>query len=436
MGRYAKPEKKALSSVAYIDQGSIVEIQAVVPAVSQAQIDAIVQTVNQNIDLSTKVDKVTGSALVPTTEIAKIHASGSDNQDLSNLVVKVTGSSLVADSEIAKIHASGSDNQDISNLQPKETGKGLSTNDFTTAEQTKLSGIEAGANNYTHPANHAPSVITQDASNRFVTDTEKSTWGGKEAGGAVASHESSYTHANIATAYNHSQASHAPIDAVSLAAVKGDADVASAISLKHSNSLDHTSGTDQGLDSGGANAVTAAQTKIAYTHSQAVHAPSTAQANADITKAEIEAKLTGQITTHSHAVSTWKTGIATKNINDASTTQNIAHGLGRTPVFVRVTAHAAYAAALSMVVSGSYDGTNHAGICLCSAEGTTTALIDNIYSSTVAELGFTAATGTNPYTGANRQTGVITVNGTNIIITWTKAGTVASNTVNILWEVC
>jgi hypothetical protein len=31
---------------------------------------------------------------------------------------------------------------------------------------------------YTHPTNHAPSVITQDASNRFVTDAEKATWNG------------------------------------------------------------------------------------------------------------------------------------------------------------------------------------------------------------------------------------------------------------------
>lgn len=34
---------------------------------------------------------------------------------------------------------------------------------------------------YTHPANHAPSVISQDASNRFVTDAEKATWNGKQA---------------------------------------------------------------------------------------------------------------------------------------------------------------------------------------------------------------------------------------------------------------
>ena len=40
---------------------------------------------------------------------------------------------------------------------------------------------------------------------------------------------------------------------------------------------------------------------IAYTHSQAAHAPSNAQKNSDITKAEIEAKLTGTITSHNHS---------------------------------------------------------------------------------------------------------------------------------------
>lgn len=40
--------------------------------------------------------------------------------------------------------------------------------------------------------------------------------------------------------------------------------------------------------------------KIAYDHSQSAHAPSNAQKNSDITKAEIEAKLTGIITSHTH----------------------------------------------------------------------------------------------------------------------------------------
>ena len=39
----------------------------------------------------------------------------------------------------------------------------------------------------------------------------------------------------------------------------------------------------------------------AYTHSQSTHAPTNAQKNSDITKAEIEAKLTGDITSHTHS---------------------------------------------------------------------------------------------------------------------------------------
>lgn len=39
-------------------------------------------------------------------------------------------------------------------------GKQLSTEDFTTAERNKLSGIEAGANRYTHPSTHSAAMIT------------------------------------------------------------------------------------------------------------------------------------------------------------------------------------------------------------------------------------------------------------------------------------
>ena len=44
---------------------------------------------------------------------------------------------------------------DLSGYVQKETGKGLSTNDYTTAEKTKLGGIEEGANKYTHPTHTA-----------------------------------------------------------------------------------------------------------------------------------------------------------------------------------------------------------------------------------------------------------------------------------------
>ena len=61
----------------------------------------------------------------------------------------------------------------------KVSGKSLSTNDYTNAEKTKLAGIEANANNYTHPSSHPASIITETSEKRFVTDTEKTTWNNK-----------------------------------------------------------------------------------------------------------------------------------------------------------------------------------------------------------------------------------------------------------------
>jgi hypothetical protein len=59
---------------------------------------------------------------------------------------------------------------------------------FTDTERTKLSGIATGANNYVHPASHSPSIITQDASNRFFTDTERTKLAG------IATSANNYVH--------------------------------------------------------------------------------------------------------------------------------------------------------------------------------------------------------------------------------------------------
>ena len=58
----------------------------------------------------------------------------------------------------------------------KVTGKQLSTEDFTTALLNKLNGIAPGANAYVHPATHPATIITTDATHRFATDAEKSSW--------------------------------------------------------------------------------------------------------------------------------------------------------------------------------------------------------------------------------------------------------------------
>lgn len=138
-----------------------------------------------------------------------------------------------------------------------ELGKKVNTegyvateNSYTTVEKTKLQGIQEGANNYTHPAKHKPSDITQDNLHRFITDAERQTWNNKSDFDG-----------------NYNKLTNKPtIPTVS-------------------NDLTNT--LKANYDS-------------AYTHSQSAHAPTNAQKNSDITLLEIEAKLKGNITTHTH----------------------------------------------------------------------------------------------------------------------------------------
>jgi len=103
---------------------------------------------------------------------------------------------------------------------------------FATGDKSKLDAIEAGAevnvqsdwdavsgdskilNKPTIPT--ALSELSDDSTHRLVTDSEKSTWDSKSD--------------------------------LTLTEVKSDVDIASAISLKHSNALDHTQNTDTDLD--------------------------------------------------------------------------------------------------------------------------------------------------------------------------------------------
>ena len=75
-------------------------------------------------------------------------------------------------------------NVDLSGYATKEdlnfkvdtvTGKGLSTNDFTNEEKSKLETL----NNYTHPETHEATTIVQDETHRFVTDNDKASWDNK-----------------------------------------------------------------------------------------------------------------------------------------------------------------------------------------------------------------------------------------------------------------
>lgn len=77
---------------------------------------------------------------------------------------------------------------------------------------------------------------------------------------------------------------------------QAEADLADAVLKKHSNSLDHSNSQDHTHTN-----KTEVDLVTDGDHDVSAHAPSNAQKNSDITKAEIEAKLTGVISSHSHA---------------------------------------------------------------------------------------------------------------------------------------
>lgn len=142
---------------------------------SVAQMAAIINTQGeQGDDHETRIDTleaitpVTAEELAAVSEVAESAFSG-----LGNKVDKVTGSRLVTSAEVTKITA-------IDQV-------------YTSAEKTKLSGVATGAtandtdanlkNRANHTGTQAATTIVEDATHRFVTDTEKSTWNAGTGGG-------------------------------------------------------------------------------------------------------------------------------------------------------------------------------------------------------------------------------------------------------------
>lgn len=92
-----------------------------------------------------------------------------------------TGSSVtIGIPDIAGLQTDLSDKADVFQLDSKVdkvAGKGLSMNDFTDTEKTKLAGLT----NYTHPASHVATMITEDNTHQFVTAADKTVWNAKQA---------------------------------------------------------------------------------------------------------------------------------------------------------------------------------------------------------------------------------------------------------------
>lgn len=131
---------------------------------------------------------------------------------------------------------------------------------------------------------------------------------------------------------------------------------------------------------------------------------------------------------------TYKNGIDTSRAGNASgSTQNIAHGLGKTPKRIRIVATwsdgSRSASGNGQVITsiGTYNGTTNSNVnwSMNSAGGYLGTSADNTYGVYLIE------TTSNQF----YQRAVITCDGTNIILTWTTNGTLGSaNTISLMWE--
>lgn len=122
---------------------------------------------------------------------------------------------------------------------------------------------------------------------------------------------------------------------------------------------------------------------------------------------------------------TYKSGTTTKNAADASTTQTIAHGLGKTPKRVRISAKCNNGGASANDVNSYTADTTY--------NGTTQSSVST-YGQSSSPYATTATTfSLNASQSNGDQTGVLTFDSTNITITWTKTSS-PSGTYSMMWE--
>lgn len=152
-----------------------------------------VSTATQNA-LNTKVDKVDGKQLstedYTTAEKTKLqgiadnannysHPAGSAPSKTEGLYKISTDSNshIASATPVAKsdITALGIPAQDTTYSDATTSQSGL----MSGADKTKLDGIANNANNYSHPDTHPASIIVEDESHKFVTDSEKAAWNSK-----------------------------------------------------------------------------------------------------------------------------------------------------------------------------------------------------------------------------------------------------------------
>lgn len=101
-----------------------------------------------NINISNLTEKTT----VNDNDVLLVEDASSTNKvTKANLLKEVNAKIPTKISQLTNDKGYLTEHQDVSGKVDKVSGKGLSTNDYTTAEKNKLSGIAENANNYSLP---------------------------------------------------------------------------------------------------------------------------------------------------------------------------------------------------------------------------------------------------------------------------------------------
>lgn len=157
---------------------------AVKKAILQKKVEGVVTDLMVKTSAENVVVDDTGKTL--STELAEIitamagKATASDIDTRINALIGAAPTALDTLVEIADALNNDPDfaatmTSRLADKVDKVAGKGLSTEDFTAELKAKLEGITG----YTHPDSHPATMITQDATHRFVTDAEKTAWNAK-----------------------------------------------------------------------------------------------------------------------------------------------------------------------------------------------------------------------------------------------------------------
>ena len=155
-GKVDKVEGKGLSTEDYTtaEKTKLAGIEAgannyTLPAATTSALGGVKVGANLAVDAN---GEISGNYSAATTSANGLMSS-TDKSKLDGIAEGATA--VTVDSTISSSSTNPVENQAIytalAGKVDTETGKGLSTNDYTDTEKTKLAGIEAGANNYSLP---------------------------------------------------------------------------------------------------------------------------------------------------------------------------------------------------------------------------------------------------------------------------------------------